>query len=262
MIRSFIISLRVAHRTPQRVSASLQSFRVPLSLPTMAKRKRSSVATSPAPVGAPGLDMSKTGHSEVPLPPKPTRRQSSRGGKASLTNPDANPDILDGVTALRASPDGHDYGASNGTTNGVKGSGNATTGASALPAVHINRGSNGAPDTNGASAQQTGKGKRKNPVAQHVKVEEEETHIEAVSAVAKNVTSRTDAELAGDPEAEEDLEGDEAEFKEALSRPPPVNSEYLPLPWKGRLGYVCISWTQFMMRTNIHALGLSQHIPP
>jgi UV DNA damage endonuclease len=24
----------------------------------------------------------------------------------------------------------------------------------------------------------------------------------------------------------------------AIARPPPVNSDYLPLPWKGRLGYV------------------------
>jgi hypothetical protein len=42
----------------------------------------------------------------------------------------------------------------------------------------------------------------------------------------------------GDPEAEGDELADEDEIKEALSRPPPVNSDYLPLPWKGRLGYV------------------------
>jgi hypothetical protein len=33
------------------------------------------------------------------------------------------------------------------------------------------------------------------------------------------------------PEAVEDMEA-------ALSRPPPVHSDHLPLPWKGRLGYV------------------------
>ena len=42
-----------------------------------------------------------------------------------------------------------------------------------------------------------------------------------------------------DPEAEGDEEADEEEIQAALSRPPPVNSEVLPLPWKGRLGYVC-----------------------
>jgi UV DNA damage endonuclease len=45
-----------------------------------------------------------------------------------------------------------------------------------------------------------------------------------------------------DPETEGgpgtgDGDGEE-EVREALSRPPPVNSAYLPLPWKGRLGYV------------------------
>ena len=44
-----------------------------------------------------------------------------------------------------------------------------------------------------------------------------------------------------DPEAEADEEADEEEIKEALSRPPPVNSDYLPLPWKGRLGYACLN---------------------
>jgi hypothetical protein len=42
----------------------------------------------------------------------------------------------------------------------------------------------------------------------------------------------------GDPEAEVEELADEEELKEALSRPPPVNSNYLPLPWNGRLGYV------------------------
>ena len=44
-----------------------------------------------------------------------------------------------------------------------------------------------------------------------------------------------------DPEAEGDEEADEEEIQAALSRPPPVHSDYLPLPWKGRLGYVRIS---------------------
>ncbi|KAI7170059.1 hypothetical protein D0869_14669 [Hortaea werneckii] len=45
-----------------------------------------------------------------------------------------------------------------------------------------------------------------------------------------------------DPEAEgEDEVPDEEEVKEALARPPPVNSDYLPLPWKGRLGYACLN---------------------
>lgn len=49
---------------------------------------------------------------------------------------------------------------------------------------------------------------------------------------------RNDTELL-DPEAEAEIPAAEEEVKEAISRPPPVNSDYLPLPWKGRLGYVC-----------------------
>ncbi|OTA81204.1 hypothetical protein M434DRAFT_54053, partial [Hypoxylon sp. CO27-5] len=30
-------------------------------------------------------------------------------------------------------------------------------------------------------------------------------------------------------------------LKQEGSRPPPVNSDYLPLPWKGRLGYACLN---------------------
>lgn len=42
-----------------------------------------------------------------------------------------------------------------------------------------------------------------------------------------------------DPEADE-LEGEAVEdIQAAALRPPAVNSDYLPLPWKGRLGYVC-----------------------
>jgi hypothetical protein len=53
-----------------------------------------------------------------------------------------------------------------------------------------------------------------------------------------DVKIKDGVEGLGDPEAEGEELADEEELKEALSRPPPVNSDYLPLPWKGRLGYV------------------------
>ena len=46
-------------------------------------------------------------------------------------------------------------------------------------------------------------------------------------------------EAVGDPEAKGDEEADEEEVKQALSGPPPVNGDDIPLPWKGRLSYVC-----------------------
>ncbi|KAI1099566.1 UV-endonuclease UvdE [Jackrogersella minutella] len=36
-------------------------------------------------------------------------------------------------------------------------------------------------------------------------------------------------------------EPDANAFKLEGSRPPPINSDYLPLPWKGRLGYACLN---------------------
>ncbi|KAI2629203.1 UV-endonuclease UvdE [Hypomontagnella submonticulosa] len=36
-------------------------------------------------------------------------------------------------------------------------------------------------------------------------------------------------------------ENDSDKFMQGASRPPPVNSDYLPLPWKGRLGYACLN---------------------
>lgn len=46
------------------------------------------------------------------------------------------------------------------------------------------------------------------------------------------------AEAALDPESDGEVPAEAEELQEALGRPPPVNSSYLPLPWKGRLGYV------------------------
>ncbi|KAL2823000.1 UV-endonuclease UvdE-domain-containing protein [Aspergillus granulosus] len=49
----------------------------------------------------------------------------------------------------------------------------------------------------------------------------------------------TDAPI--DPESDEEVPVEAEELQEALARPPPVNSSYLPLPWKGRLGYACLN---------------------
>ena len=68
----------------------------------------------------------------------------------------------------------------------------------------------------------------------HVKPTEE-------SGAAPAATKNSKEAEPGDPEAEGIEEADEEEVKEALSRPPPINSDYLPLPWKGRLGYACLN---------------------
>jgi len=147
------------------------------------------------------------------------RRQSSRRGTAAATmNPERNPEIIDGVAALRASPDGQEDPILD----------------SALQPSSINNSANVATAEINVKRRKTG--------ASHVKVEAETGSMGPVKDDVANV-----AEPAGNAGVNGGLEGedglgeeyeDEAEFKEALSRPPPVNSEYLPLPWKGRLGYV------------------------
>lgn len=228
------------------------------------KRKASSSAAAPVIEGGVTLDRSKIRHTEVPLPPnatmsKPSRRQSARGSQKTPTNPNDNPDILDGPNALRASPDGHECGRQENhmksdtgysTANGISTSQAATTERQAYVVKATNgTSSGGIANTNGASGtiiaelpiQQPGKGKRKKAAAP-VKLEEEESNIHTIKSPVENVTGPTaDAEQGADPEDAEGLEDDVGEVQEALSRPPPVNSDYLPLPWKGRLGYVSAS---------------------
>ncbi|KAJ5811337.1 hypothetical protein N7474_007638 [Penicillium riverlandense] len=60
--------------------------------------------------------------------------------------------------------------------------------------------------------------------------------VDILNGDATTPAGRAAASL--DPESDEDVPVDPEELKEALGRPPPVHSNYLPLPWKGRLGYV------------------------
>lgn len=65
------------------------------------------------------------------------------------------------------------------------------------------------------------------------------------------------------PEAEIDEEADEQGIQAALSRPPPLDSDYLPLPWKGRLGYVCKDNYSIQRIHGNHSdnVGLPVHLP-
>jgi UV DNA damage endonuclease len=205
------------------------------------------------------MDRSHMRRTDVPLPSnvaKPSRRQTTRGAKAEKTDPNLNPDILDGVTALRASPDGHESAAPDAVLESAVSNGTANEANSVSGAISKKKASS-APTTNGdapvangvAPAANAAKNKRKKAGAQQIKVEEEDTNTGAVNGVAGNVTApAASTGVSGDPDDVDNLEAedeDEAEVKEALSRPPPVNSEYLPLPWKGRLGYVCVLQVPF-----------------
>lgn len=244
MKHAFNASLRSALQTHLRTASTLHGLRAPFTCSIMAKRKRSSIAGANSPIeAAPAMDRTKIRRSEVAKPP---RRQSSRGGQAvAITNPNINPGIIDGVTALRASPDGHEDDSLDPALPGINDAANVATSpkagtTTAIKAV-ISNGDASATKSAG-STPAASKGRRKKAGAPHVKVEDEGSNIAPAKGNAVNIAGPAgNTGVDGDPEGEDGLDEvheDEVEFKEALSRPPPVNSDYLPLPWKGRLGYV------------------------
>ena len=181
------------------------------------KRKRASVEASKAVAENP--------------PPPPKRRASARQSYTSAAmNPNFNGDIIDAPSATRASPDGdvneaivpgpikeESTAKAKSKTKKIKKETNEVE-ASAVNGVE--------PDVKKAKA------KKKNA-------------SNGVQTVAQPSTAPVAPKKAkdemGDPEADGDEEADEEEVKEALIRPPPVNSDYLPLPWKGRLGFACLN---------------------
>ena len=190
------------------------------SLSTMPKRKSSSVA---ADVPYTNGDMAPP-----PLKRRASQRKSSTGAKSS-TNPDKNANVLDGPEALRASPDAE------GSQERMDVD---AAGMDSKQQIREDVAVSAPSDVPGGKAKEEKKGKGKGGTqkqSQNVKVEtvQETTPLKPSQDVPP---AKTPQFL--DPEAEGEEEANEEELKEALSRPPPVNSDYLPLPWKGRLGYV------------------------
>ncbi|KAK0335369.1 hypothetical protein LTR59_009059 [Friedmanniomyces endolithicus] len=216
------------------------------------KRKRSAIEAS-----KPALN------SDAP----PFKRRASTRNAASvaaLVNPDVNGDVLDAPNATRASPDSsvnEDIVSAPLLKTGV----DEESDLSDAPAVVE------PPKRKGRAkkAQDAGEGVRKaeetigavvDAAAAHttvaakkarrktIKQEEDDdtgttAPTTAKAAPLKKGKKPIDDEVATrDPEAEGDEDApDEAEVNEASLRPPPVHSDYLPLPWKGRLGYACLN---------------------
>ncbi|KAJ9120585.1 hypothetical protein QFC22_002514 [Naganishia vaughanmartiniae] len=245
------------------------------------------------------------------MPPK-RKRATAADAVPVDTNPDHNPAILDGKTALRASPDAEGKGE---VLNVAKVVGKEHVGLLDMdkelevkPETLVKRGGRKTkvskpttvkrevkeePDselseveagqngtTNGvvskdftepSTDEPTPKKAKKTPTKASKAAKKGSDEIKAFIAEqaalkAANVTATPDATpakkgkakaapkknseedpdeavLNRDPEADEpegEKEDVETEKKEA-ARPPPVNSDYLPLPWKGRLGYACLN---------------------
>ncbi|MCJ1286404.1 UV-damage endonuclease [Xylographa opegraphella] len=208
----------------------------------MVKRKSSSLAQATDP--SPGLMHMPSFDHLLPAPAKrraSQRKQTRPLPKAASTNPDINSEVLDGPEALRASPDAEEKDEKldvdkieGGTATHIQDEEDTVpslvTGGesdSSLSDVSdVEPPSNKKPQT--AKSTKTLKTLSKTAKA-----------LESPSAgQEKNAATKEPQFL--DPEADGEEEADEEEIQAALSRPPPVNSDYLPLPWKGRLGYACL----------------------
>ena len=225
-------------------SRSLQSLlrpyfistnRAPVILLAMPKRKSlSTVTQGPAittvPIPVPKLDLGE------PAPPPSKRRATQRRVSQAAhgsTNPDKNANVLDGPEALRASPDADEKDermdleqAGMDVDKQVKEEDSDLSDLSDI--------SEPAQPKKGCSTAQ--KGLKKEAAAG-----KKDTAGPILPSKKEAINVKEPQFL--DPEAEGDEEADEEEIQAALSRPPPVNSDYLPLPWKGRLGYVSIICT-------------------
>ena len=203
----------------------------------MAKRKTSSLAqeapSTTIPIPVPPLDNGML----VPSKRRTSQRKvATSEGRSILTNPDRNPGILDGPEALRASPDADEADESVDVTKaGMDIAKQVKNEDEDMPSL-MDRGDSDSslsdmPDMESPIKKPISSVKAKAPTAQ-----KDKGNIKAAPAKPKQAATKEPQYL--DPEAEGDEEADEEEIQAALSRPPPVNSNYLPLPWKGRLGYV------------------------
>lgn len=203
------------------------------------KRKRSSVAVDAVPNGIHETPILP--RSAAIKPPPPKRRASGRG-KVD-TDPDHNPDIVDGKFALRASPDADEKGealnaAALAPQVALKPSGVVKDEPEADTSANL--------DTPSSTV---AKKLKKSPTKSSIAAKKGSDEIKAFKA-EQAAKKAAEVKVKKEDEVDEwdkrlDPDGDEegpAEDVDAMKlearRPPPVNSDYLPLPWKGRLGYV------------------------
>lgn len=201
-----------------------------IALGTMPKRKSYSALAHEKPL------------TTIPIPgpfdesgPPPAKRRASQRKVSQpksapvSTNPEENADVLDGPEALRASPDADEAGESVAV---------AKAGMDVDNQVKIEEDGVQPPEEGTASDSPLSEmsdlespAKKPKPSGKPAKPKVKESTDTKAKATVKEPQFL-------DPEAEGDEEADEEEIQAALSRPPPVNSDYLPLPWKGRIGYV------------------------
>jgi UV DNA damage endonuclease len=216
------------------------------------KRKRSSVIAPEASTDglAPGLHdnlVPPTASLSTTKAPTPKRRTSRRF--EIDTNPDRNTEIIDGRTALRASPDSSENEQAlevgkidGGTPKPAKRNDTRRT----FPAEDSDSPLSYTPTEMPVSA--PAQKRKKPPSSSSIAAKGGASETQALkreSPANKAAVSKAHEEDGDESVERQDPNGDEAvpsedldTMKKEAGRPPPVNTDYLPLPWKGRLGYV------------------------
>ena len=169
-----------------------------------------------------------------------SQRKISQPNRMPLsTNPNKNANILDSAEALRASPDADEQDERMGVERaGMDAISQIRHDEEALSLINGNDSESPLTDiSDSESSMLDVEPKRRSGTSTSTKVKAN-TKSKEKQVLAKKSKVETEKTQFLNPEADEDEEADEEEIQAALSRPPPVNSDYLPLPWKGRLGYV------------------------
>lgn len=181
----------------------------------------------------------------VPIPPPvidydpihPAKRRASQRKVSQpatntwSTNPDKNANVLDAPGALRASPDADEMDECMDLAEAGMDVDNQIKEEDESPLSEIEETKSAAKPKRTFSNGNAAKNGKPKPQVESYK-------MVATSTKPKKEAINVKEPQFLDPEAEGDEEADEEDIQAALSRPVPVHSDYLPLPWKGRLGYV------------------------
>lgn len=147
----------------------------------------------------------------------------------SITNPDFNAEVVDGLTALRASPDEE-----------------RDVGQAKRPKRATRRKDPPTEEEDGSGNVSPMKKPKRAPTRASVAAKKGADEIKAFIAAKQLAEQSSAVKMEVDGEEEQEGGGGEKEedieiVKLEAKRPPPVNADQLPLPWKGRLGYACLN---------------------
>ncbi|KAI9640947.1 hypothetical protein NHQ30_010788 [Ciborinia camelliae] len=253
-------------------STSLSSARRTLPLHRLEmppKRKRSSAAVTPL-VDDASTSLLPSSQSTSIKPPARFSRQSSRRGKPD-TNPEHNADIIDSKTALRASPDADEIGESFDLKKIEVPVTSAKDNDLRIPIKNEDSDSPLSDIGDDEPAPTPAKKQKKPPTKSAIAAKKGSDEIKAFVAeqaakktAEKKIKKEDDEDewdKRVDPDGADEGPPEDADaIKLEARRPPPINSDYLPLPWKGRLGYVSFPAAPLTASILISSLGMSEYL--